>query len=99
MKKRLFDTRTLIYFYLVATRGSYRLAARDLAISLSALSRPIQQLERDLGVLLLVRGGRHETQLTPAGQSFLGDVGRILGELQEIRLWSCEISKSHRSID
>lgn len=84
MTEQYFETRTLVYFYTVAKKGSYREAATELGVSLSTLSRPIQQLERDLGVLLLVRGGRHQTTLTEAGTYFFHKTADTLRMLSEI---------------
>ncbi len=88
MKRRSHDTRTLVYFYMVAVHGSYRRAAEHLALTVSALSRPLQQLERDLGVLLFVRGGKHETLLTPAGRCFLLEIEPVLEQLLQLRTWA-----------
>jgi len=84
----LHDTRTLVYFYFVARHGSYRLAARELSITVSALSRPIQRLERDLDTLLFIRGGRHETRLTEAGVRLLAYVQEVLAQLIELTEWA-----------
>jgi LysR family glycine cleavage system transcriptional activator len=73
-----------VYFYIVALRRSYRLAAEDLGVTVSALSRPIQELERDLDVLLFVRGGRHQTMLTLAGSRFFHKTAETLAMLSEI---------------
>jgi len=81
---RYFDTRALVYFYTIAKTGSYRRAAMELGISLSALSRPIQQLEQDLGVLLFLRGGRYQTTLTEAGRYFFRETGKTLQALAEL---------------
>lgn len=82
---RLHDTRTLIYFYLVATLGSYRLAAQRLAISVPALSAPLRQLESELGVALFVRGGRRQTELTEAGSALLAHVETLFQQLDSLR--------------
>lgn len=84
MNTSVFDTKALVYFYVVAAMGSYRRAAQELGVTPSSLSRPIQQLEHTLGTLLFIRGGRHETQLTPAGQHFLTRVEGMLDVLTEI---------------
>ena len=56
-------------FLLVAERGSITLAARELCLSQSGLSRQLLKLEQRLGTPLLqrVRGGVH---LTPAGERY-----------------------------
>ncbi len=72
------DTHTLVVFYLVAMHRSYRLAAEELGVTVSALSRPIQRLERQLGAVLFIRGGQHETRLTEAGSAYLREVEKVL---------------------
>ncbi|CAN5325172.1 hypothetical protein BH09PSE6_BH09PSE6_08770 [soil metagenome] len=58
----LIDLRRLYYFSKVAQYGSYREAAARESIAQSALTRQVQQLERDLGISLLSRG---KTGATP----------------------------------
>jgi DNA-binding transcriptional LysR family regulator len=54
-------------FFAVASRGSFSQAARDLYISQSAVSRAVQDLEREIGSALLHRSA-HDLSLTEAGQ-------------------------------
>ena len=58
------------HFIEVVTAGSIRGAARRLGMSQPALTRSLQQLEKDLGVQLMDRGVRGAS-LTQAGQTFL----------------------------
>jgi DNA-binding transcriptional LysR family regulator len=58
------------HFIEVAEAGSIRGAARRLGMSQPALTRSLQQLEKDLGVQLMHRGVRGAS-LTPAGTTFL----------------------------
>lgn len=58
------------HFIEVAEAGSIRGASRRLDMSQPALTRSLQQLEKDLGVQLMYRGVRGAT-LTPAGTTFL----------------------------
>lgn len=62
-------TRPLQHFLAVAQALHFGRAADELAISVSALSRNIRQLEASVGAALFVRDNRH-VELTAAGQRF-----------------------------
>jgi LysR family transcriptional regulator, nitrogen assimilation regulatory protein len=64
------DVRKLRYFATVAELGSFTKAATALHIAQPALSRQVQQLEQELGVVLLLRTSRR-VQLTDAGDALL----------------------------
>ncbi|MEN9225025.1 MAG: LysR substrate-binding domain-containing protein [Thermostichus sp. HHBFW_bins_43] len=61
----------------IAQQGSFRRAADSLFVSQPAVSLQIQNLERQLGVVLFDRGGR-KVQLTDAGQILVQYSERIL---------------------
>lgn len=64
-------------FEAVARRGSFTLAAQELFLTQSALSRQVKALEDALGVALFVR--RHRAvALTPAGVTFRHEIGEAL---------------------
>src|SRR5712672_2296602 len=63
----------LLAFERAASQLSFRLAARDLALSPSAISHQIRGLETLFGVKLFQRGTR-SVQLTRDGQEYLGAV-------------------------
>ncbi|MQY17686.1 LysR family transcriptional regulator [Nocardia macrotermitis] len=67
------ELKHLRYFVAVAEKLNYSAAARGLYISQQALSRIIQQLERDVGVRLFERTTR-SVRLTPAGAALLESV-------------------------
>jgi DNA-binding transcriptional LysR family regulator len=64
-------------FVVVAEEGSFRRAAERLRMTQPPLSRQIQKLERDIGVVLFDRTQRR-VALTPAGTAFLVEARRLL---------------------
>lgn len=76
------ELRHLRYFVAVAEERSFRLAAIRLNLSQPPLSRQIQQLEEQVGAVLLNRtaGG---VELTEAGAVFLEEARRILNFTRE----------------
>ncbi len=72
-------------FVAVVNAGSFSGAARQLAIGQPAVSKTIAQLERELGVQLLVRSTRGLTT-TEAGQRFYEHGRRALEEAHEAEL-------------
>ncbi|MEQ8665590.1 MAG: LysR family transcriptional regulator [Rhodospirillales bacterium] len=70
LQRRLLpSTRALVAFDAVARLGSFTAAARELDLTQGAISRQIQALEDQLGVLLVERD-RHSVRLTPAGDTY-----------------------------
>lgn len=69
----------LSYFQTVARTENYRAAAEELYISQPSLSRSMDSLEKELGVMLFEKSGRGIT-LTKSGRLFLDYVDRILEE-------------------
>lgn len=76
------ELRHLRYFQAVAEELSYSKAALRLRIAQPALSRAVQEIERELGVNLIDRN-RRSARLTPAGTVFLQEIGVILERLDE----------------
>lgn len=78
------DFRQLRSFVAVAEALSFRRAAESLHLAQPALSAQIQQLEEDVGVLLLERDSHH-VALTAAGREFLEHSRRMLRAAEEAR--------------
>ena len=72
----------LLAFERAASQLSFRRAARDLALSPSAISHQIRGLEAQFGVKLFVRGAR-SVRLTADGERYLAKVSSGLATLQE----------------
>ncbi|MBP0445894.1 LysR family transcriptional regulator [Roseomonas sp. SSH11] len=68
----------------VAQGFSLSRAARQLNASQPGLTRHLQELERQLGVALFVRGAKRLSDLTPEGRALLPTVLRILDEVDEL---------------
>ena len=64
-------------FEAVARRLNFRMAAEELHLTQSAISRQIKSLEDDLGAVLLLRGTRH-VELTGDGVTLLRSVAPML---------------------
>jgi DNA-binding transcriptional LysR family regulator len=71
------ELRHLRYFSAVAANQGFSRTARALHVSQSAISEQISDLEREIGVTLLVRG-RQRTRLTPNGEVFLAEAKKVL---------------------
>lgn len=78
------DLRQLRYFVAIAEQGGFGSAARKLFVAQPALSRQIGELEAELQIQLFERQ-RRGVVLTAGGQSFLGDVRKILEELESAK--------------
>ena len=71
-------------FVSVADAGSVSLAARDLYVTQSAVTRRLQRLEASLGTPLVDRSTR-PVGLTGAGQAALERCRRLLNDVREVR--------------
>lgn len=72
-------------FVTVANVGSVSMAARDLHITQSAVTRRLQRLETSLGATLLDRKTR-PVALTKVGQAALERCRRVLNDVREVRV-------------
>jgi DNA-binding transcriptional LysR family regulator len=76
------ELRHLRYFKAVADELNFTRAASQLRVAQSAVSSQIQDLENELGVVLLERSRRRVT-LTAAGQAFVEASERILRSVED----------------
>ena len=87
--------RQLRAFLSVARHGSFTRAAQDIALSQSALSLSVRQLENELGLRLLDRTTRH-VQLTAVGRTLAATGSRLVDELDATLRELREIGEQHR---
>jgi DNA-binding transcriptional LysR family regulator len=83
MKTTRVTLRQLEYFVGSAELGTFSAAAQHLHVSQGAVSLAVADLERALGVQLLVRRRPHAPVLTPAGRELLVRARRVLAEASE----------------
>jgi len=88
------DLRLLATFDRVATAGSVTAAAESLMITQPALSRQVQQLERQLGVRLFDRE-KGRLRLTAAGRSFLHAAEDVLAAAESARSLADTLAAGH----
>ena len=72
----------LKYFILTAKELHFARAAAKLGVTQPSLSRGIQTLEKELGVILFQRTNRWHVALTPAGEAFLPEAEKALRQLR-----------------
>lgn len=91
--RKLYNSRHLEIFRLLAWNRSFTQTALTAQISQSAVSHILQSLEKETGCRLVERNSRNVT-LTPSGEQFLHHVERILEEmasagfvLERLRTW------------
>ena len=78
----MYTLRQLQMFEAVARKQSYSRAAEELGVSQPSVSVQVRELEKDLGVELFARSGRH-TSLTEAGAIFYGRTVKILEGVEQ----------------
>ena len=82
--RNLLDSRQLRAFLMLAHKGSFTSAAKELNLTQSAISHAVKALEEDVGCRLLDRMGKR-VLLTQAGEQFLSRAGKIFEEMSGAR--------------
>lgn len=89
-RRHLPATATLQAFEAAARLGSFTLAARELSLTQSAVSRQIRALEQGVGQALFFRE-KQTVRLTPIGQAYAADIRRALAIISAATL-GCRIN-------
>lgn len=77
------DVSDLAFFALLVREGSLAAASAELGVTPPAVSRRLAALESRLGVRLLNRTTRRQS-LTPEGERYLDEGGRILADIEQL---------------
>lgn len=91
------DIKQLRYFVAVAEEQNFTRAAKRLFIAQPPLSRQIQQLEDELGVILFERGTR-PLKMTEAGHFLYIHATRLLVKTNELKAMTQRVGKIERSL-
>jgi DNA-binding transcriptional LysR family regulator len=91
------ELRHLRYFVAVADERNFTRAAERLCIAQPPLSRQIQQLEEELGVVLIEKGTR-PLQLTEAGRFFHVHAQELLAKAAELKSMTQRVGKIERTL-
>jgi DNA-binding transcriptional LysR family regulator len=91
------ELRHLRYFVAVAEEKNFTRAAERLHIAQPPLSRQIQQLEEELGVVLVEKGAR-PLRLTEAGEFFLAHARPLLDQVLDLKTMTQRVGKLERTL-
>jgi DNA-binding transcriptional LysR family regulator len=89
------ELRQLRYFVAVARERNFTRAAEKLHIAQPPLSRQIQQLEDELGVVLIERGSR-PVRLTDAGRLWYEQAVQVLERIEEMKAMTRRLNEAER---
>jgi LysR family transcriptional regulator, benzoate and cis,cis-muconate-responsive activator of ben and cat genes len=92
----ILELRQLRYFAAVARERNFTRAAEHLRIAQPPLSRQIQQLEDELGMLLIERGSR-PVRLTDAGRLLLEQALQVLARVDEMTAMTQRLREAERT--
>ncbi|MAL02471.1 MAG: LysR family transcriptional regulator [Alcaligenaceae bacterium] len=91
------DLRQLHYFVVVARESNFTRAADQLHMAQPPLSRQIQLLEEELGVLLFLRKHR-PVRLTDAGRVFYEQAVQILARVEQMKETTRRVGMDQRTV-
>lgn len=91
------DLRQLRYFVAVARERNFTRASEQLHIAQPPLSRQIQLLESELGVVLISRNSR-PLRLTDAGRLFYEQALQVLGRVEQMKASTRRVGLRERSV-
>ncbi|HEX9172155.1 MAG TPA: LysR family transcriptional regulator [Telluria sp.] len=91
------ELRHLRYFVAVADEKNFTRAAERLNIAQPPLSRQIQQLEEELGVILIEKGSR-PLRLTEAGKFFHAHAQELLARAADLKSMTQRVGKIERKL-
>ncbi len=77
------DLRVIRYIHALAEHGSFSRAAEALGVKQPTLSETINELEKEIGLALFVRGPR-KIEPTQLGHVFLGQSKRVIGDIADL---------------
>jgi DNA-binding transcriptional LysR family regulator len=89
------DLRQIRYFVAVATTKNFTRAAEQMHIAQPPLSRQIQLLEEELGVLLIQRSTR-PLRLTDAGRVFYEEALQVLHRVEQMKAGAKRVGQDRR---
>jgi DNA-binding transcriptional LysR family regulator len=88
-----FTLRQLEYFVATCEAGSVTEAALTIPVAQSSVSAAVAQLERALGVQLLIRHHAQGVSMTPAGREFLLRARALLRDVEQLERFADELTE------
>lgn len=88
-----FTLRQLEYFIATCEAGSVTEAALTIPVAQSSVSAAVAQLERALGVQLLIRHHAQGVSVTPAGREFLLRARALLRDVEQLERFADELTE------